>query len=121
MELTKEYLKTRENDAPDLGNFVHYYIYINKIKKKKVSEFLNVQPTTLNGYFKQSSFQFSILWRISQITEHNFLMQLGERLGIPYETKAEKELKAQLAEKEALIQKQAIHLEAFREMIGSAK
>jgi hypothetical protein len=30
----------------------------------------------------------------------NFLMQLGEQLGIAYETKAEKALKAQLQEKE---------------------
>jgi hypothetical protein len=29
----------------------------------------------------------------------NFLMQLGEQLGIAYETKAEKALKAQLQEK----------------------
>lgn len=118
MNLKKKFLEKRDNDPPALGNFVHYHIYINKIKKKKVSEFLNVLPTTLNGYFKQSSFQFAILWRISQVTEYNFLMDLGERLGIAYETKREKELKAQLAEKEALLQKQEVLLGAFREMIG---
>ena len=36
------------------------------------------------------------MWRISLAVKHNFLMQLGEELNIPYETKAEKELKTQL-------------------------
>jgi hypothetical protein len=77
---------------------------------------LNVLPTTLHGYFQQSSFQFAILWRISQITEHNFLMELGERLGIPYETKTEKKLKAQLAEKEKQMEIMQSQLDLFREI-----
>src|SRR3954462_10692892 len=104
MDIKKEFLRKRDNDPPAIGNFVNYYIYINKIKKKKVSDFLNVLPTTLNNYFKQSSLQLVIVWRISQVVEYNFLMELGERLGIPYETKAEKELKTQLSEKEKQIQ-----------------
>lgn len=79
-----------------MGNYIKWHLESNKIKKKSVSDFLNVQAITLNRYFKQSSFQFSILWRISLAVKHNFLMQLGEELNIPYETKAEKELKTQL-------------------------
>lgn len=104
MDIKKEFLQKRDNDPPALGNFVHYYIYNNKIKKKKVSDFLNVLPTTLNNYFKKSSLQLIIVWRISQVVEYNFLMDLGERLGIPYETKGEKELKVQLAEKDKQIE-----------------
>ena len=116
MDFKKKFLEKRDNDPPPLGNFVNYHIYINKIKKKKVSEYLNVLPTTLHGYFQQSSFQFAILWRISQAVQHNFLMELGERLAIPYETKAEKELKAQLAEKEKEIETLQMQLDVFRQI-----
>ena len=92
----KRYQKKRDNDPKHLGNYIKWHLESNKIKKQSVSDFLNVQAITLNLYFKQSSFQLSILWRISLAVKHNFLMQLGEELNIPYETKAEKELKTQL-------------------------
>jgi hypothetical protein len=96
MNLKKKFLEKRENDPPSLGNFINWHFQQNKIKKKSISDFLGVIPTTLNGYFKQSSFQFAILWRISQAAQYNFLMDLGERLAIPYETEKEKELTAQI-------------------------
>ena len=92
----KRYQKKRDSDPKHLGNYIKWHLESNKIKKKSVSDFLAVQPITLNRYFKQTSFQFSILWRISLAVQHNFLMQLGEELGIAFETKAEKELKTQL-------------------------
>jgi hypothetical protein len=116
MILKKKFLEQRENDPPLLGNFVKWHFEQHKTKKKKVSEFLNVLPTTLNGYFKQSSFQFIILWRISQAVEHNFVMELGERLAIPYETKAEKMLKDQLAHSEKQIELLQTQLEVFKKI-----
>ena len=92
----KRYHKKRDDDPKDLGNYIKWHIEFNKIKKRSVSDYLDVLPTTLNQYFKQPSFQFSILWRISLAVKHNFLMQLGEELGIAYETKTEKALKMQL-------------------------
>ena len=103
IDLQKKFLKKRENDPKNLGNYIHWHIMQNKIKKRSVSDALGVLPTTLNQYFKQPSFQFSILWRISQAVKHNFLMELGEQLGIAYETKTEAALKAQLQEKEEYI------------------
>ena len=100
IDLQKKYLKKRDNDPKNLGNYIQWHIEQNKIKKRSVSEALGILPTTLNQYFKQPSFQFSILWRISLAVKHNFLMELGEQMDIPYETKTEKALKAQLQEKE---------------------
>ena len=96
----KRYQKKRKEDPKPLGNYIQWHIEQNKIKKRSVSEALGILPTTLNQYFKQPSFQFNILWRISLAVKHNFLMELGEQMDIPYETKAEKALKAQLQEKE---------------------
>ncbi|WP_293890109.1 transcriptional regulator [Flavobacterium sp.] len=100
IDLQKKFLKTRKDDPPKLGNFIQFYIEENKIKKKSVSDALDVLPTTLNQYFKQPSFQFAILWRISHAVKHNFLMELGEKwLKIPYETEKETALLEQLAQK----------------------
>jgi hypothetical protein len=83
-----------------------------------VSQALGILPTGLNKYFKRhSSLQFAILWKLSMIMKHNFIAQLGEFLPYRYETKQEKALLEQLAEKEAIIQKMEIQLEIFRETI----
>ena len=110
----KRFHKKRDDDPKDLGNFIRWHIEQNKIKKRTVSDYLGVLPTTLNQYFKQSSFQFSILWRVSLAVKHNFLMELGEKLNIPYETKAEKALKAQLLEKEEYIKELESQLKVYR-------
>lgn len=99
----KRYQKKRKEDPKPLGNYIQWHIEQNKIKKLSVSRYLDITPNSLNQYFKQTSFQFIILWRISQAVKHNFLMELGEQLGIAYETKTEKALKAQLQEKEEYI------------------
>ena len=116
IDLQKKFLKKRENDPKNLGNYIHWHIMQNKIKKRSVSDALGVLPTTLNQYFKQPSFQFSILWRISLAVKHNFLMELGEQLNIPYETKAEAALKAQLLEKEEHIKELEMQLKVYRQI-----
>ena len=96
MELKKKYQTVKKGDNPALGNFINHYFYTHKIKKSPISKALGVNYGTFNSYLKNTSFQFTILWRISQIVNYNFMMDLGEWLGIPYETKAEKALKEQL-------------------------
>ena len=115
-ERTKKYLSKEENDYPDMGRFVHYYILQSGKLKKDVANHLQVIPTSLHGYFKQRSLQIGIVWRISRFINYNMLMDLGQRLKIPFETEVEKELRLQLAEKDELIQKMEIQLEVFREI-----
>ena len=96
MDLKKKYRVVKKGDNPALGNFVKYYLQQNKIEMKTVAQGLDVNYNTLNKYLKNTSFQFTILWRISKIVNYNFLIDLGQWLNIPFETKAEKELKTQL-------------------------
>ena len=116
IDISKKYLHKKEDDNPNLGNFVNWFIKQQGIKKITVARELNVSPNTVNRYFKQPSIQFNILWRLSRIINYNMIMDLGQRLKIPFETDVEKELKVQLAEKEELIKKMEIQLEVFREM-----
>lgn len=114
VDLKRKFSKKRDNDPPALGNYINWHFQENNIKKKEVSDFLGVLPTTLNQYFKQSSFQVAILWRISIAVKHNFFMELGERLKIPFETIKEKELAKQLLEKEKEIENLKIQLGVYK-------
>ena len=116
IDLQRKFLKKRDNDPKHLGNYIKWHIEQNKIKKLSVSRYLDITPNSLNQYFKQTSFQFIILWRISQAVKHNFLMELGEQLGIAYETKAEKALKAQLQEKEEHIKELESQLRVYKQI-----
>ncbi|MES2239364.1 MAG: transcriptional regulator [Bacteroidota bacterium] len=114
---TRKYKTGKGDQYPLVGNFIHYYIVHNKIKKADVSRQLGILPTGLNDYFKKESLQFAILWKLSLVLKHNFIAQLGEYLPYRFETIREKALKEELAQKDAQIQKLEIQLETFREML----
>jgi hypothetical protein len=112
----RKYKKDLGENYPPIGNFIHYYIIQNKVRKSDLARALQILPTGLNDYYKRDSLQFAILWKLSLVMKHNFLAQLGEYLPYRFETKLEKSLKEELAQKDAQIQKMEIQLEAFREM-----
>jgi hypothetical protein len=118
INIEKKYKKGLGEHYPLIGNFIHYHIIQNNIKKSDVAGALGILPTGLNDYFKRDSLQFAILWKLSMIMKHNFIAQLGEHLPIPFETRREKALLEQLTEKEAIIQKMEIQLQVFKEIIG---
>ncbi len=117
IERQKKFLKSREDDPPRLGNFIQWHIEQNNIRKKSVSDFLGIVPVALTKYFKQQSIQATILWRISQAINYNLLMDLGERLKIPFETEVEKALKEQLVAKEKEIETLKTQLGVYKEII----
>ena len=106
------------NDVLHIGNLIAWIIQENKIKKKDVSNALQILTTTLNQYFKQPSVQTASLWRLSLATNYNFLMYLGEKLNIAYETKTEAVLKQEIATKNEQIKKMEIELELFKKLYG---
>lgn len=113
----KKYLAKRDGDHPSVGNLVHWYILELNLKKKNIAEELGIVSTTLNEYFKNQSLQFSIVWRLSQAMKFNLIMALGEHLNIPFETKAEKALRAELAEKEEKIKALETELLVYRKIV----
>lgn len=112
-----KYKKIADKKYEPVGNFINYYIHNNNVSKAQLARDLGILPTTLNQYFKQNSLQFGILWKISKALNHNFIAQLSEYLHIPFETYRERELLAQLAEK----QKRIEQLEAVLEYVGTGR
>jgi Helix-turn-helix. len=99
-DIAKKFLQKDSKDPLHIGNLVHWEIKQNNLRKKDVAERLGIGPTTLNQYFKQSSLQTTILWRLSRAINFNFLMYLGQKLDVDFVTEKEKELQEQLRQKE---------------------
>lgn len=110
----KKYLQAGTHDVIHVGNLIAWIIQEKHLKKKDVAQQLNILPNTLTQYFKQPSVQTGILWRLSQAMQYNLLIDLGERLKIPFETKAEKELKEQLATTIQELEKLTIELNLLK-------
>ena len=89
----RKYKKDLGERYPLVGNFIHYHLIHNKIKKADVSRSLGILPTGLNDYFKRDSLQFAILWKLSMVLKHNIIAELGEYLPYRFETIKEKALK----------------------------
>lgn len=100
IDRTKKYLQKSPNDSLHIGNLIAWIIQEKHLKKATIAKQLDIAPTTLNQYFKQSSVQVGILWRLSQAMEYNFLADLADRLSISFETKKEATLQKSLSEKE---------------------
>jgi AraC-like DNA-binding protein len=113
---SKKFLIATEKDPTHIGNLVHWEIMQRHLKKKDVALQLGVIPTTLNQYFKQTSLQTIILWRLSQAVNFNFLMYLGQKLAIDFETEKEKQLKTQLAENEKQMESLQTQLSLFKQI-----
>lgn len=113
----QKYLQKGENDHPSLGELVHWHILDKKLKKNEIAKSLNVQPNTLNMYFKKGSMQFGILWRLSQAINENLVMKLGELLNIPFETKVENELRKQITDKDEQIKALEMELAIYKRII----
>lgn len=115
-DIKKKFLQIDDTDPLHIGNLVHWEIKQQNLKKKDVAEQLGIIPTTLNQYFKQSSLQTKILWRLSRAVNFNFLMYLGQKLDVDFETEKEKALQEQLKGKEAEILSLKTQISVYRQI-----
>jgi hypothetical protein len=116
-----KHITERGEQYPIVGDFINYHIAQQGLTKAEVARTLGIRPNGLLAYCKQDTLQFAVLWKLSLVLKHNFLAQLSEYLPYRFETIREKALKEELAEKNVMIQKMEIQLEAFREVIQGAR
>ena len=115
-DLSKKYLEKSATDSIHVGNLVAWMIQEKHLKKKDIAQHLAIAATTLTQYFKQPSVQVGILWRLSRAIQYNLLMDLGERLKIPFETKTEKLLKEELETTKVKLEHLKIELKVLRKI-----
>ena len=81
---------------PHVGKLVEDYLNNNMSNRTYVARQLGVAPSTVSRYFDNVSLQLGILWKLSLITNHNFITELGAALPVDYVTPKEQELQNQI-------------------------
>ncbi len=110
---------------PHVGKLVENYLNKNMSNRTYVARQLGVAPSTVLRYFDNGSLQLGILWKLSLITNHNFVTELGAKLPIDFTTPKEEELQNQiktLQEQIAGLQKeiehQQIEIGVYKNIVG---
>jgi len=105
---------------PHAGNIVEKYLREHVSNQSRFARQMGVMPSTIRQYFSSDSLQMGILWKLSLITNHNFILEIGSKLPIDYDTPGVINLQQQLDAKQqeieilkteiAALQKQVEHL-----------
>lgn len=74
--ISRRYLEKSKNPHPHIGQMVLKVMRDKKISQAALARRLNVSPSTLSSYFKQSSIQFGVLWNLGVALDHDFLTEL---------------------------------------------
>jgi len=110
---------------PHVGKLVESYLNKHMSNRTYVGKLLDVAPTTVARYFESESLQLGILWKLSLITNHNFILEIGSQLPIDFPTQGVINVETQLNEKQKEIeelQKQIerlnIELSVYKNIVG---
>lgn len=105
---------------PHAGSIVEKYLSEHEPNQSQFARKMGVMPSTIRQYFTSDSLQMGILWKLSLITNHNFILEIGSKLPIDYPTPGVLNLQQQLEAKQqemetlkteiAALQKQVEHL-----------
>ncbi len=90
-------MKEENSVMPHNGDLLEKYIDEQRVVKVHLAGKMGVTPPCVNRYLTHETLQASVLWRASKALQHNFLAELGELAGVAYETKAEAQLREELA------------------------
>lgn len=125
MDNRKKYQLQASVAYPHVGKLVESYLNKHMSNRTYVGRLLNVAPTTVARYFENESLQLGILWKLSLVTNHNFVAELGAKLPIDYITPKEQELQEQikaLQEQICTLQKeiehQQIEIGVYKSIVG---
>jgi len=114
----RKYAIGKGEHYPPTGNFIHYHIVKNNIKKADVAKALDIAPGGLTDYFKRDTLQLAVVWKLSLALKHNFLAELGEYLPHRFETMREKALLKELAEKNEQLREMEIKLSVYEKVVS---
>jgi hypothetical protein len=100
MDNRKKYQLQASVAYPHVGKLVESYLNKHMSNRTYVGKLLNVAPTTVARYSESESLQLGILWKLSLITNHNFILEIGSQLPIDYPTPGVIQVQTQLDDKQ---------------------
>ena len=102
---------------PHVGKLVENYLNKHMSNRTYVGKLLNVAPTTVARYSESESLQLGILWKLSLITNHNFILEIGSQLPIDYPTQGVIQVQTQLADKQNELNEKQKEIEDLQRQI----
>ena len=85
---------------PHVGQLIGGFLNKHTSNIVQVAGQMGVLPTTLRRYSLSESLQLGILWKLSLVANHNFILEIGSQLPIDYPTPGAIKLQHQLEEKQ---------------------
>jgi hypothetical protein len=102
---------------PHAGQIIEKYLSEHEPNRSRFARKMGVMPTTIIQYFTSDSLQMGILWKLSLITKHNFLLEIGSKLPIDYPTPGVLNLQQQLEAKQQEIETLKIEMAALQKQV----
>ncbi|HBK30467.1 MAG TPA: hypothetical protein DEF88_04350 [Porphyromonadaceae bacterium] len=116
----------KKDDAqfPHNGTYIMKAVDAERRTYSEIAERMNVHPTSFQQYRGRYSLQMSIWWRLSRALNRNLIAEIGDLLGIPYETRSEKacrleleNTRAELAKTKAELEKAKVQIEVYKSIV----
>jgi len=102
---------------PHAGKMLENYLNKHMSNRTYVARQLGVAPTTVARYFESESLQLGILWKLSLITNHNFILEIGSQLPIDYPTSGVIQAQNLLKDKEQELSEKQKEIEELQRQI----
>lgn len=125
IDIRKKYQLQASVAYPHVGKLVENYLNKHMSNRAFVARQMGVASPTVRRYLENASLQFGIIWKLSLITNYNFVAELGAKLPIDYTTPKEEELQNQiktLQEQIVSLQKeiehQQIEIGVYKNIVG---
>ncbi|MDD4991108.1 MAG: hypothetical protein PHR83_02640 [Paludibacter sp.] len=121
----KKYQLQASVPYPHVGELVESYLNKHMSNHTYVAKQLGVAPSTVARYSESESLQLGILWKLSLVTNHNFILEIGSQLPIDYPTPAAILAQNQLDDKQKeiedlqrQIERLNIELSVYKNIVG---
>ena len=102
---------------PHAGKIVEKYLSEHVSNRSLFARKMGVMPSTISQYFQSDSLQMGILWKLSLLTNHNFILEIGSKLPIDYPTPGVLNLQQQLDAKQQEIETMKTEMAALQKQV----
>jgi plasmid maintenance system antidote protein VapI len=83
-------------NAPHIGQMVARIIADRNISKSQLARWLEIHPSGIDRYLKQSTLHVALLWKLGEVLHYNFFAALSQDFPVVYVSEKEEQLKKDL-------------------------
>jgi plasmid maintenance system antidote protein VapI len=92
--------------APHIGQMVARVIADRNISKSQLARWLQIHPSGIDRYLKQSTLHVALLWKLGEVLQYNFFAALMQEFPIAHVSEKDVQEKQQLQQQIIDLQKE---------------